>query len=366
VSNSGVPDDAVISVRAGSVRKQGTMGSSKSFSFPNAEEGRLKFDVMSRIGTGNLVLKPASLDASDVYKVTLSEEMSCEVQVKRPGEHHSSKNLGIEDSPVKISAAAGAKEAKEYLESKGLLSFLQGVLHVVIKDKPDDPYTYMARCFMNGFDDVPHGTGHCNENDVVKTSSQATVHKDDANTVKGEKNEECKEAALPTPQEECKNEDCKIDEPKEVLKEEPKEETKEQPNELPTEDMKEKAKEEPVDDKEESAPPPDGSAPSAKEEKVAPTSVVETAVALKEVTVAPPAQTATAPSAPVPKEIEDAPEPAPPAVQQQPASAATPFVQPCGFAPMMAYPTYAPEAPMMVNYPMNAGAFCNGMQLLFI
>jgi len=351
LSNSGVPDDAIISVRAGSVRKQGTLGSCKAFGFPNGEENRLKFDVMSRIGAGNLVLKPASIDASSVYKVTLSDEMSCEVQVNRSGEHPPSKNLGIEDSPVKISAAAGAKDAKDYLESKGLLSFLQGVLHVVIKEKPDDPYTYMARCFMNGFDDVPHATGHGLEtNGDEKVCSQATVHKDDGDNAKSEKAAECKEAPATAGHGECKKE-------------------KEQ-----------------VVDKEESAPPPDldCAAASEKEEMKTQTVASQPAAASPafEAQASAPASAAPLPAATLlssppasesKKEVvHHAPPPATVALQQQPASTAyTPAPAPprhCGgYVPVMAHPFYAPEAPMMMSYPMNAGAICNGMPaMIFI
>jgi len=347
LSNSGVPDDAIISVRAGSVRKQGTVGSCKAFGFPSGEENRLKFDVMSRIGAGNLVLKPASIDASSVYKVTLSDEMSCEVQVNRSGEHPPSTNLGLEDSPVKISAAAGAKDAKDYLESKGLLSFLQGVLHVVIKEKPDDPYTYMARCFMNGFDDVPHATGHGLEtNGDEKVCSQATVHKDDGDKAKSEKTAECKEAPATAGHGECEKE-------------------KEQ-----------------VVDKEESAPPPDldRAAASVKEETKMQTVASPPAAAspaLEAQASAPasaalPAATLLA-SQPAPdnkKEVmhHDPPSATPASQQQSASNAYTSAPRHCGgYVPVMAHPFYAPEAPMMMSYPMSAGAICNGMPaMIFI
>jgi len=354
VSNNGVPDDAVISVRAGTVRKQGTMGASKSFAFPTGEENRLKFDVMSRIGSGNVVLKPASIDASSLYKVTLSPSMSCEVQIKRSGEHPPVTNLGIEDSPVKISAAAGAKEAKDYLESKGLLSFLQGVLHVVIKDKPDDPYTFMARCFMNGFDDVPHATGGegvCQEKTVDSKIPQASVHKEGGETAKGKETLEHESA--------------------------PRQEVKE------LEEV----------NKEESAPP-DCSPPAAQDTVK---SSSDTAAAVKQAEtpaaapvpasveapappVATPAVAASAPapipapaSAPAPAPMvpaqPSAKEVAPPAKETAPAkkdaSPAPVFTTParsCAYAPLMAHSLYAPEAPMMVNYhPMHMGAACPGM-----
>jgi len=189
-SSNGVPDDAVISVRAGNVRKQATVGASRSFTFPTAEENRLRFDVMSRIGAGHAILKPMSFEASTVYKVALSEAMWCEVEVKRHTDGLPQTNCNLEDSPVKLSPAAGAKEAKDYLEKKGLLTFLQGVLHVVIKEKPEDPYTFMARCFMNGFDDVPHATADC------EPPKQA-VHTEDLK--KGAATEEVKKGAAASP-----------------------------------------------------------------------------------------------------------------------------------------------------------------------
>merc|ERR1719193_2806361 len=133
-SSIGVPDDAFVSVRAGTIRKQAIMSSGKQckpFRFPTGikEENRLKYDV------------------------EMSSSMSCEIMVEETGAAASPLPAAPPDEALKSIAGSGAKakDAKEYLEKTGLLHFLQGVLHVVLKERPEDPYQFIGKYFNSGY-----------------------------------------------------------------------------------------------------------------------------------------------------------------------------------------------------------------------
>merc|ERR1719193_2236768 len=156
-SSIGVPDDAFVSVRAGTIRKQAIMSSGKQckpFRFPTGikEENRLKFDVLQRIGSGYAVLRTSDGKAGK-YNVEMSSSMSCEIMVEETGAAASPLPAAPPDEALKSIAGSGAKakDAKEYLEKTGLLHFLQGVLHVVLKERPEDPYQFIGKYFNSGY-----------------------------------------------------------------------------------------------------------------------------------------------------------------------------------------------------------------------
>jgi len=115
------------------------------------DEDPLKFDILKQIGTAYLVIKPDE----DQYKVVFQSpeiaNMACEVEVKisAGGDSAAAANEDAEDKGKE--ASASAKDAKDYLEGHQLPQFLQAALQTVIKEKPADPYNYMARHFMSGY-----------------------------------------------------------------------------------------------------------------------------------------------------------------------------------------------------------------------
>lgn len=141
-----MPDDAIISIRAGSVRRQMAANSSKAYKFPKPEpdgDNLLKFDILARIGSGYAVLKPG-VDKKQ-YRVVLGDAMSCEVQV-RPSDPGSP--VATEEPKTSVDTS----DSKAYMDKTGLLAFMQGVLQVTVKEKPTDPYTFMAKHFLSGYD----------------------------------------------------------------------------------------------------------------------------------------------------------------------------------------------------------------------
>jgi hypothetical protein len=163
LTESGLPEGCILSIRSGTVRRQAPISSGKAFKFPEPLSNPLKFDLFMPLASGHLVTRPGE----EQYKVDFGEggAMNCELQVmpsvssstactKPPAEDLESK---------KDSSAAGAKE---FLEQHAILEFVQAVLHTIITERPKDPYMEMARHFMCGY------KGNEKRSDLAKTMVQ--------------------------------------------------------------------------------------------------------------------------------------------------------------------------------------------------
>lgn len=166
------PDD-ILCISSGLSRRMATVTSDKKLSFPpeavdfkSIRGNPMKVQVLKQVGKSYLVLKPREQQ----YKVVLSggaegqPEASCELLVQprlgADGEALAAPAGGASSSsdafPLDDAAAAAADDAKEYLEGHRVLPVMQALLHAVIKERPEDPFEYMARHFMSGYrhDDV--------------------------------------------------------------------------------------------------------------------------------------------------------------------------------------------------------------------
>lgn len=116
-----VPEDAIISIRAGSVRREAPLSAGNPFKFLKdaAAESLLKVDILKRIASGYVVLKPNETS----YRVVLEQgsTMSCEVDV----------NLG---EAVESNAAEEGKDAASAKEAKDELAL--GVLFAEVLQQP--------------------------------------------------------------------------------------------------------------------------------------------------------------------------------------------------------------------------------------
>jgi len=153
VSKKNVPDDAIISIRSGAVRRQGAANANKPFVFPqSAVDGGdcvVKVDIMQNIGSGYIVLRPNQKEGRQ-YEVILGDnDMACEIKIDPTGVE--SPSAPAEDD----AATAKTKQAaKQYLDGTGLLPFVQGVLQVVAKQQPQDPFAAMAKHFNSASDEA--------------------------------------------------------------------------------------------------------------------------------------------------------------------------------------------------------------------
>lgn len=149
IAQAGIPDDAIFSVRAGPVRKQAAVNAGKPYRFPKLTiaESPIKIDILQPIGTAYIVVKPGHGSYQAIFQGKHAEGMSCEVEIRAPeGEEAADKE------PEAAENAQAAKDAKAYLESHSVLSFVQAVLQTVIKERPADPFAHIARHFACGYD----------------------------------------------------------------------------------------------------------------------------------------------------------------------------------------------------------------------
>jgi len=131
-------------MRTGTNVRQAPASSGRSFVFPTQlTDQPLKVQILKPIGTAYIAFKPGE----EQYKVAFPPfeglEMACEVQVRT-----SDDNYG---PPKKPAATTPAKDARSYLESHQVVSFLQASLEALIKEQPADPYAYLGRHFCSGY-----------------------------------------------------------------------------------------------------------------------------------------------------------------------------------------------------------------------
>lgn len=189
VSGTGLPEEAILSIRKGSVRRQGPASCNKPLRFPQKEKAPeadrvLKVDIYQKVGSGYIVLKP-NQDGTQQYRVALDGgggDMACDLEVKSAAGpatesaeaaealRESMRNVvsdacqtgdlqGLLDGrpasapmrDMEAKPAAKKQDSGEYLKDKGLLHFVQGVLQVVVKEQPEDPFTFMAKHFQSGY-----------------------------------------------------------------------------------------------------------------------------------------------------------------------------------------------------------------------
>lgn len=148
VSKTGIPDSAILSIRSGAVKRQAPTTSDRPFRFAPGEtkDNLLKFDILQCVGTGYAVLKPFE----DRYNVVLSNDMACEVDIKHVG----SSPITADKQPdvAKPTSTFSVQNAQSYLDEHGVLQFIQGMIQALVKERPSDPYKYMGRHILNGYD----------------------------------------------------------------------------------------------------------------------------------------------------------------------------------------------------------------------
>lgn len=172
VSKIGIPESAILSVRAGSVKRQAPSTSDKPFRFAKGEtkDAVVKVDILGCLGTGYAVLKPFE----DRYKVALSDGMACEIDVKHLGDNIPVKTSGGKETDK---SSFNEQSAQSYLEEHGVLQFIQGIIQVLVRERPDDPYKYMSRHMQNGYDadTKPPAAGAAQQAPEKPQKSQATL-----------------------------------------------------------------------------------------------------------------------------------------------------------------------------------------------
>lgn len=151
-SLQGIDTGSIISIRAGSTRRQGPTPLEKPFRFPNLplNVGSLKVDVLRPVGSCRVSVAPEAeeeysvlfpaVDGMDTMKMELLvREMPTVTGVSHgePAEVH-----GGMDDPDRRAAAEDS--ARAYIERWRLMDFIREMLQYIIREKPQDPYAFMS------------------------------------------------------------------------------------------------------------------------------------------------------------------------------------------------------------------------------
>lgn len=168
ISHEGIPQDSVISIRVGSMRRQCVFGqANKPFCFPIAPEaaGTIKVDVLSVAGCAralcsrderdyDLSLKAGgvSIARSSGPASALSYTTPMSIRLKiRPA--------SPDATPAESKEAVGStgavfdvhdkrkEDLDKYLADKGIMALMQKILQGIIQERPGDPYAFVANQF---------------------------------------------------------------------------------------------------------------------------------------------------------------------------------------------------------------------------
>jgi len=152
LAQRGLPQDSIISVRAGAVRRQTRAGSGRSIRFPkiSPDENPIRLDLLRAECSSNLTLGSGLAR----YTVQLSgndtnASMSCEFEIKAT-QFLAEPMCAHEDLPIQQLELL-ENEAKEYLEANNIVEFWEALLRAVVREQPRAPYEYMVRHFACGY-----------------------------------------------------------------------------------------------------------------------------------------------------------------------------------------------------------------------
>lgn len=158
-------EDIVLSARFGSVRKQvvASKALGQALCFPKlAADDKdplvVRFDLLKRSGSAWLVLRPGGerYDVSfDGFLEAAGAGLTVRTTTPMPrmpspparGEAEVPPAAGADEDDKKRQHKSTAQDAKDYLEKHQLAGFFHALLHTVIRERPEDPYEFMAAQF---------------------------------------------------------------------------------------------------------------------------------------------------------------------------------------------------------------------------
>lgn len=177
VDTEGIPEGCVLSVRAGSTRRQAPASADRPFRFPASSGEALPFkvDVLEPVASARLILRPGEEKRKNVmYTIPLdclnqdnaekcpagpssSVPMSVTFAVQPIEEQKEETKSDEQDGAYRKRGSSHgsssssrhyqAKAAREYLDQHNLVEFTQLLVQSVIKEQPDRPYDFMSKQF---------------------------------------------------------------------------------------------------------------------------------------------------------------------------------------------------------------------------
>jgi len=147
----GIPVTSVISIRAGSTRRQAHLSQlDRPFKFPIKPEEctAVKVDILDLSGSARVACQAGVRDYSVPLESPIEGEsatgMEVDLRLKPLGGGGKDAGKASDDEDH---ARDKKKEAaaKAYLEKHGLTGFMQFLIQSLMKDKPEDPYAFLQR-----------------------------------------------------------------------------------------------------------------------------------------------------------------------------------------------------------------------------
>eukprot|EP00746_Dinoflagellata_sp_MGD_P006401 gnl/MRDRNA2_/MRDRNA2_112512_c0_seq1.p1 gnl/MRDRNA2_/MRDRNA2_112512_c0~~gnl/MRDRNA2_/MRDRNA2_112512_c0_seq1.p1 ORF type:complete len:949 (-),score=300.13 gnl/MRDRNA2_/MRDRNA2_112512_c0_seq1:32-2878(-) len=158
-----VPEGSLLSIRAGTTRRQAHADAKQRFRFPKGQEhvsDPLKIDILSPLGGSRLTLKGEqerytvpikSADGSRTMNITLEVKGAVVDGMKLTSPLTSPP---AKDSPDCKGGASrrhlAALQAREYLDEHSVLQVVQSLLQNIVKERPQDPWAYMQQNLPDG------------------------------------------------------------------------------------------------------------------------------------------------------------------------------------------------------------------------
>lgn len=152
--SEGVDADTIVSIRAGSTRRQAHASTSQAFAFPSLPLNArpFKVELLRSIGTSEVTVKP-NCEVYDLgFQGEANRSMKLRVKEADRAMGGGGKTEDTQAVPCEISRsekeerkAVAAAEGRSYLEKFNILHFVQEMLQHIIREKPEDPFGSMAR-----------------------------------------------------------------------------------------------------------------------------------------------------------------------------------------------------------------------------
>mmetsp|Transcript_65382 Transcript_65382/g.156333 ORF Transcript_65382/g.156333 Transcript_65382/m.156333 type:complete len:241 (-) Transcript_65382:223-945(-) len=138
-----VPSEAYISISSGAVRQQAQLEVGKPLLFPaQASKGKISVSLYENLGSVTMNGVEKKLGSEDVFVVPVKSDKGVTTEVKLRTRCPQGRSHQPEDVHGIIQAPSSS--AWKYLGQNDLQSVVQSLIQEVLRDKPQDPYAFMA------------------------------------------------------------------------------------------------------------------------------------------------------------------------------------------------------------------------------
>eukprot|EP00929_Paragymnodinium_shiwhaense_P113484 TRINITY_DN81777_c0_g1_i1.p1 TRINITY_DN81777_c0_g1~~TRINITY_DN81777_c0_g1_i1.p1 ORF type:complete len:612 (-),score=87.11 TRINITY_DN81777_c0_g1_i1:349-2184(-) len=159
LETTGLPEGSILSVRSGPTRRQSALPCSAPFKLP-AGPWPLRIDVLASLARSLPGASLENLDKDNTCRVPLeardSRQMSVTVKVfntaggTRPstapaGNQKEGEDADMDGSPLKRRDTEA--DARAYLDRHRLHEFMHALFELLLRERPDDPFTFIAERF---------------------------------------------------------------------------------------------------------------------------------------------------------------------------------------------------------------------------